>query len=255
MLKGEVKAPKNVEGFAEYADFLNRSLCKKVVMTLAYNSSARSHTGYLLQALKDAGVQLPADKKTKIVSAFGITIREAMKQLLPDVIAFKQWLNTCAVNMAKDESVKGNISWVTPSGFEVIQRKNKWNEIRLVTAFGKVELQISETLTVLPNKHGTCTMPNLVHSLDASILHLAFCDFEKPFALIHDSVMTTASDVDEAIASYKQSYVQHFSRESDEDFLQTVLQIFAPYQADKAVTPVGGKLVVEDVLNSQYFLA
>ena len=267
MMRGEVKVAKKIkdqcEPVSEYAQYLNRSICKKVVMTLAYNSSPKSHREALFTAVKDAGIKLPSEVKSDVISAYGVVIREAMKKLLPGVMSFKKWINDRAKAQAaafeaerekSPEPMKFALSWATPSGFQVIQHQNVWKKIELETAFGKMVLNVKETDTALPKKHGTCTMPNLVHSLDASLLHSAFCDFDKPFSLIHDSVMTTASDVTEAIDLYKAAYVKHFSKLSDSDFLNTVYELFAAGVEDSSL-PKPGKLRVEDVLVSKYFLS
>jgi DNA-dependent RNA polymerase len=264
ILKGEVKSSKKVKlndevsmkvsEFGEYAELLDRSVCKKVVMTLAYNSSPQSHSEYLRKSIKEKGVQLPDDLKNAIISAFGVAIRDAMKELLPNVIQFKDWINKCAAERA--EQTGNGLTWQTPAGFEVVQFKNEWKQVKLNSSLagkkGQIVLNIEEEPTVLPNKHGTCTMPNLVHSLDASVLHVAFDDFHNPFALIHDSVMVTASDVDYAIGSYKSSYVYHFG---NDNFFNVLMDMFYDYQP-KNVKPFDtGDLVVKDVLVSKYFLS
>ena len=264
ILKGEVKSSKKVKvnaeismkvsEFGEYAELLDRSVCKKVVMTLAYNSSPQSHTEYLQKTIKEKGVQLPDDLKKAIISAFGVAIRDAMKELLPNVIQFKDWINKCAA--ARAEQTGDGLTWQTPSGFEVVQFKNEWKQVKLHASLagkkGQIILAIEEEATVLPNKHGTCTMPNLVHSLDASVLHVAFEDFSNPFALIHDSVMVTASDVDYAIGAYKAAYVYHFG---NDNFFNILMDKFYDFQP-KNVKPFDtGDLVVTDVLVSKYFLS
>ena len=264
ILTGEVKSGKkvklhdgtsmNVSEFGDYADLLDRGVCKKVVMTLAYNSSPQSHTEYLRKAVKDKGVTLPEDLKNAVISAFGIAIRDAMKDLLPNVIQFKDWINKCAA--ARADQTNAALVWQTPSGFQVVQAKNSWKQVTLNAMLagrkGQIVLNIEEESTVLANKHGTCSMPNLVHSLDASVLHYAFKDAVNAFALIHDSIMVTAGDVDYAIDAYKASYVYHFG---NDNFFNILMDMFYDYQP-KNVKPFNtGELVVADVLDSQYFLS
>ena len=253
MLNGEVKAPKGVEGFAQFCYLLDRKLCKKVVMTLAYNSSPQSHSEYLKLALREAGFNEEAGNK-ELISALGKAIRAAISIKLPNVIAFQKWLNSAASGKAEND---GDLRWVTPSGFEVIQRKNVWESIRLKTSLmgkknGQILLQVKETDEVKACKHASCTMPNYVHSLDASVLHMAFADFSKPFALIHDSVMTTAADVDAAIDEYKRAYIKHFA---DGKMLEQLVAQFGAFAGAKVAVPTLGNLVIEDVLHSQFFLA
>jgi hypothetical protein len=264
ILTGEIPSTKKVKlidgtsmavsEFGAYADILDRGVCKKVVMTLAYNSSPQSHTEYLRKAVKDKGVTLPENLKNAVISAFGIAIRDAMKDLLPNVIQFKDWINKCAA--ARAEQSNAPLIWVTPSGFQVVQAKNEWTKVKLHSNLGgkkcQIILLIDELPEVVPNKHGTCSMPNFVHSLDASVLHYAFKDAVNAFALIHDSIMVTAGDVDYAIAAYKASYVHHFG---NDNYFNILMDMFYDYQP-KNVKPFNtGDLVVTDVLDSQYFLS
>ena len=45
------------------------------------------------------------------------------------------------------------------------------------------------------NHHKNATAPNLIHSLDASLLHLSALRFDAPLSLIHDSVLCRATDM------------------------------------------------------------
>ena len=254
ILKDELHHAIDEMGFDESVlAVLDRKVAKKVVMTLAYNASASSNTDDIKEALSDIKFEPSVDRKA-VISWFGKALRRAVDELLPGVSSFKEWLNASAEAYAKEV---GGISWTTPSGFKVVQIKNVAETVELNTAFmgnkGKVTLKIKDTDTVSPRAHATATMPNFVHSLDASVLHMAFAGFDKPFALIHDSVMTTASDMDAAIDAYKSAYVEHFS---DTSCLDNLKQMFAPY-ADKVKSdvPAVGDLKVEDVLHSQFFLA
>lgn len=260
LLTGEVEGhgltsaqKKKIAGKAEWVGLLDRKLCKKVVMTMPYNSTPSKHGEEIKKALKGKDLPVGLDDRKALLAALGIAIRWSVTQLLPQVMQFKAWINECAANYA---DANGSLSWTTPSGFKVVQVKNVIESVELRTSFGgergKVTMAIAETDEVAASKHGTCTMPNFVHSLDASLLHMAFAGFDKPFALIHDSVMTTAADMDKAIAAYKASYVLHFGEGSQ--VLSDMVEMLSDYAA-KQVTPEFGDLVVEEVKNSMYLLA
>lgn len=264
LMLGNVKAPKNVvqkvTGFDGYVSLLTRKLCKKVVMTLPYNAAARSHSDYIREVLRDSGAVLPEDKDVRnaLISALGISIRFAMKAMLPKVIELQKWLNNAAKAKAEacQVSASQSITWQTPSGFTVSQLKNEAEVVRLDTSFmgekGRLEIWIADTDTVLPSKHGTCTMPNLIHSLDASLLTCAYAGYQKPFGLIHDSVMTTASDMQDAVDLFKQSYITHFGAGQ---IWELIRDVFATSPELQASMPVMGELNVEEVQNSMYLLS
>ena len=259
MLTGKFPAPEKAEGFPQFAKYLNRKVAKKVVMTFAYNASSSTNSADIKDALYENfdSSELPADRAEmkQLVSVLGVVIREAMKQLLPKVLYFKQWVNQCAANYA---AAHHELSWTTPSGMKVVQVKNEPVTVTLKTAFmgkrGEVTLKVRDSEDVAPNKHGTCTMPNYVHSMDASVLHMAFAKFDKPFTLVHDSVLTTASDMDAAIAAYKAAYIKHF--DTDKYFNELVNMLGDYMSESKPVpAPTQGELDVKQVLVSKYFLA
>jgi len=90
------------------------------------------------------------------------------------------------------------ISWTTPSGFVVYQKLMKKEVERIqLQLLGKCELSVAtdDTDEVDINRHRAATAPNLIHSLDASLLHIAFATFDAPYTVIHDSVLCRATDM------------------------------------------------------------
>ena len=96
------------------------------------------------------------------------------------------------------------------------------------------------------NRHKAATAPNLIHSLDASLLHLSMQRFNNPIALIHDSVLTRAVDMDELSVIIRETYMHLFA---ERDYLNDfALQIGAETEP-----PIVGDLQPETVINSTYF--
>jgi DNA-directed RNA polymerase len=96
-------------------------------------------------------------------------------------------------------SGKEELIWISPSGFPVRQDKRKLNMVKVRTqllgdvisssvgnGFGAADL----------SKHCHATAPNFIHSADAALLHNSFAGYDQPFMLIHDSILTTATDMD-----------------------------------------------------------
>ena len=245
---GKKKRVKHTVDLSAYADLVSRSVVKKLVMTLAYNASALSQGEYIVEALKPVKDQIAAEDRKFFYSAIGILGREAMEQLLPQVIGLKKWMAAAAESSSAQLRV---LRYKTPSGMVLGQKKNVIETILIQSGFAgskkKIELAVGIKDEVASGDHKTCTMPNVVHALDASLLHVAFAEFDKPFALIHDSVLATASDIAKAIEAYKASYVQHFASNDAYDELQAM---FGGAQA-----PSVGNLQIESVAHSQFFLA
>ena len=111
-------------------------------------------------------------------------------------------------------------------------------EIQLKIAMDKKEADI--------NRHRAATAPNLIHSLDASLLHLSINKFDKPIALIHDSVLTQSVDMDELSAIIRETYMHLFA---EHDYLND----FASQIGAETEPPIIGDLKPESVIDSTYF--
>ena len=95
-------------------------------------------------------------------------------------------------------------------------------------------------------RHKAATAPNLIHSLDATLLHLSVKDFNHPIALIHDSVLCRAVDMGELSTIIRNVYMHLFA---EHDYLtEFALQIGAETEP-----PIIGDLEPETVIDSKYF--
>ena len=95
-------------------------------------------------------------------------------------------------------------------------------------------------------KHKDSTSPNLIHSLDASLLHISISRFRGPVGLIHDSVMCTAADMGVMSSIVRQVYAELFARKS-------YLHEWAEQIGSQSQPPVIGTLDAELVNESTYF--
>jgi DNA-dependent RNA polymerase len=260
-----VKKVERVVDMTAYAHLVSRSVVKKLVMTLPYNASAQAQGEYVREALKPVRNQIDDSILSDFYWAIGHYGRKALATILPQVIAVKDWIAEAAgdaAERAEDARKKGvEMSWSlhyeTPSGMVIGQSKRQWEVVlvdsvfagkrkRIVLAIEPADKSIERPIDVA--KYVSGTMPNIVHALDASVLHVAFAEFDKPFALIHDSVLATASDIADAIAAYKASYIKHFS---DDALYEQLIEVLGA--ADAA--PQQGTLNVSEVEHSQFFLA
>ena len=90
------------------------------------------------------------------------------------------------------------------------------------------------------------TAPNLIHSLDASLLHLSVQEFENPIALIHDSVLCRSVDMGELSTIIRNVYMHLFA---EHDYLTE----FAQQIGADTDPPIIGDLKPESVIDSTYF--
>ena len=94
--------------------------------------------------------------------------------------------------------------------------------------------------------HKNATAPNVIHSLDASLLHLAALRFDAPIALIHDSVLCRATDMSDLSAIVRETYMHLFA---EHDYLKT----WAEQIGAETEPPIIGDLEPETVIESTYF--
>jgi DNA-directed RNA polymerase len=221
---------------------MDRKTGKRVCMTVPYNAKPHSNRKYIREALQEKGVEISKEDLTATVKA----VRAAMDEVFPGPMAVMKWIET-EVGKAIKRGVE-ELEWVTPSGFVVKQRIMKKHIDRItLQLLGRCDISVaSNSNEVDLSRHKAATAPNLIHSLDASLLHLSTIRFDKPIALIHDSVLTRSVDMDELSAIIRETYMHLFA---ERDYLTD----FASQIGAETKPPIIGDLKPESVIDSTYF--
>ena len=223
--------------------YMDRKTVKRVVMTVPYNAKPFSNRGYIKNALKEKGIEIEKDDLTKTV----VAVRNAMDEVVPGPMAVMSWIES-EVAKAIDRG-KTELSWVTPSGFVVTQKLMKKQTVRIdLQLLGRCQLTVAvdDSDKVDKQHHKNATAPNLIHSLDASLLHFSALAFDAPIALIHDSVLCRATDMSSLSAIVRETYMHLFA---EHDYLQD----FAHQIGAETNPPIIGDLEPESVIESTYF--
>jgi DNA-directed RNA polymerase len=223
--------------------YMDRKTVKRVVMTVPYNAKPFSNRGYIRDALKEKGVEISKEDLTKTVKA----VRNAMDVVVPGPMAVMKWIEEEVATAIK--AGKEFLEWTTPSGFVVHQKLNKKLVVTLeLQLLGrcKMSVAVDDSDEVDLNHHKNATAPNLIHSLDASLLHLSVLDFDAPIALIHDSVLCRATDMSTLSSIVRQTYMHLFA---EHDYLKD----FASQIGAETDPPIVGDLEPESVIESTYF--
>mgnify|MGYP003135293550 FL=1 len=221
----------------------DRKCCKRTVMTIPYNAKAFSNRAYIREALKEKGIEVDKDDLTITVKA----VRDAMSQVVPGPMSVMKWIEDEVSKAIKRGTTK--LEWTTPSGFVVSQRlmKKKTQRIELqLLGSCKLTVATEDGNIVDRNRHKAATAPNLIHSLDASLLHLSVKRFNEPIALIHDSVLCRATDMSLLSTIVRETYMHLFA---DNDYLTT----FAQQIGAETEPPIIGDLEPRSVIDSTYF--
>ena len=221
----------------------DRKKVKRTVMTIPYNAKPFSNRSYIKEALKEDGFEIDKDDLTVTVQA----VRDAMKKVVPGPMAVMKWIED-EVARAIDRGVT-ELTWTTPSGFIVNQKINKKKvEVFKLQLLGRCEMRVAtgETDEIDRTRHKAATAPNLIHSLDASLLHMSATRFDAPIALIHDSVLCRATDMSILSSLVRETYMDI----SKQNYLTKFAQQIG---ATTDSLPIIGDLEPSTVIDSTYF--
>ena len=211
-------------------------------MTIPYNAKPFSNRQYIREAFKDIDIEIDKDELTQTVKA----VRNAMEAVVPGPMKVMRWIEQEVAQAIKNGSQI--ISWVTPSGFNVNQRLMKHNhKIVELKLLGRCQVKVlDQEKGVDIRHHKNATAPNLIHSLDATLLHMSATKFNAPIALIHDSVLCRATDMSHLSTLVRETYMYIFT---ETDFLKD----FAQSIGAETEPPIIGDLEPEAVIDSTYF--
>ena len=221
----------------------DRKCVKRTVMTIPYNAKPFSNRTYIRDALEEKNVTIGKEDLTITVQA----VRMAMHNVVPGPMSVMKWIED-EVSKALKRGAK-ELEWITPSGFIVTQRimKKKTETMQLqLLGLCKLTVATDDTKEVDLSRHKAATAPNLIHSLDASLLHLSATKFNSPIALIHDSVLCRATDMSTLSSLVRETYMDLFAK-------QDYLTKFAQQIGAETEPPIIGDLEPETVIDSTYF--
>ena len=222
----------------------DRSRVKRTVMTIPYNAKPFSNRSYIRDALKEGGIEIEKDDLTLTVKA----VRDAMHQIVPGPMAVMSWIEK---EVSKKFKGKTNLTlkWTTPSGFIVNQKiQKKKIETLNLQLLGRCEIRVAtdDPDAADMSRHKAATAPNLIHSLDATLLHFSALKFCGPIALIHDSVLCRATDMTALSSIVRETYMELFAKR---DYLTE----FASAIGATTKPPIIGDLEPSEVIDSTYF--
>jgi len=226
----------------ELHHWMTRKTTKRTVMTIPYNATKSSSRIYIREALKEQGYEPTPEQVSIVVDS----VYKSMDAIVPGPMRVMRWIKQHVGQYIRDGAVE--VEWSTPSGFVVNQQRNKRETETLeLQLLGRTRIN----LTVgpgnpCPTRHKSSTAPNLIHSLDASILHCSFQQFNEPFTVIHDSVLTRAGDMGTLNKLVRETYTTIFTSDCWLTRFGETIQASEP-------PPIVGTLDPKVVNNSTYF--
>ena len=221
---------------------MTRKTTKRTVMTIPYNATKDSSRKYIKEALIEQGVNPTKDELTEVVNA----VYQSMDAIVPGPMQVMRWIKKHVGEYIRNGATQ--VEWVTPSGFVVNQQRNKLDlqQVRL-QLLGNVSVNMDSGDGIpCPIRHKSSTAPNFIHSLDASILHCSFQQFNGPFTVIHDSILARAGDMGTLNELVRKTYTDIFTRECWLTHFGETIQATEP-------PPIVGTLDPTVVNDSTYF--
>lgn len=228
----------------EYHPLITRKVTKRTVMTTPYGVTQSSARDYIRQELPK---ELPSGDPVEVSKVVESVFRKAIPAVIPGPIKAMEYIQKTVASLVTNNGSPW-ISWVSPSGFPVIQYLPKLKATRIETKLLGSRVQTNlVTPTAEPDvrHHRGASAPNLIHSLDAALLHLTFADYTRPFTLIHDCLLVRSCDLDQVSLDIREQFVRMYQ--------QPVLRDWAAQlQVDFDESVIIGNLDITQSLNSPY---
>tara|TARA_B100000963_G_scaffold350199_1_gene360165 strand:+ start:2318 stop:4738 length:2421 start_codon:yes stop_codon:yes gene_type:complete len=205
---------------------INRDTLKRPCMTWSYGLTMYSCRQYILDWFekKIHADDCPSpfcDKEFyKAVHYLSVVVWNAIEEVLDLPKQCMEWLQKVSKILSKN---KRHIQWVTPSGFVVKQDYRKIKTSRVTTNISGEALWVrfGESMEeISPIKQSQGVSPNLVHSLDGTLLHKTVNSANDKgiydFSMIHDSYGTHCKNIpilnevirDEAVKMFSEDYLR-----------------------------------------------
>lgn len=234
---------------------MNRKLAKKPVMTLPYGSTLQTCTqsvyGWYIEQKTDYFPKNTAFKHSIFMSRL---LWDSISEVVIAARAAMAWLQKCARILAKHDEP---IIYTTPIGFPMVQFAPNMDKKQIHAQIGgniKVAIK-TEMPGVDSYKAASGSSPNLVHSVDATHMHMVVAEGVRRgfthFAMIHDDFGVHACYIDEWHEIIRDQFIKLHSEHNP-------LQNFKEQQEERTgITlpdlPDAGNLELSQVAKSLFF--
>lgn len=252
---------------------VDRKVCKRPVMTLAYGSRQYGFKDQLMEdvlnsAYKKASPMGVTDRVAfpfegdgyKAGTYMAARIWDAVSVTLVKAVEAMSWLQKAA-SLVSAEGLP--IRWASPVGFPVMQAYWETKTRAVESSLqGRIQLILREPTMVLDRRaQSNGISPNFIHSCDAAHMMLTTVRAEQEgihsFAMIHDSFGTTAAETEDLFRIVRETFVEMYT-EIDvlEQFAKEIdRQLSDEAKAELPALPARGSLDLNGVLQSRFCFA
>jgi DNA-directed RNA polymerase len=208
--------------------FINRKHTKRIVMTLTYGLTNFGILGYSQEAIETIGESNFENPKTAYM-AFAKVVTLALDKAADCAVKGMKFTQKIAKYCAGNQIA---MQWTTPMGFKAFRGTEKVEEEQIYVrtkarkqvtcddgskTFVQTEVvdkmhKFTKTGELSTSKMSSAVAPDLVHSLDASLLMLtvekAHANGVNKFKLVHDSFGTTAANIPKLNLAIREASVE-----------------------------------------------
>ena len=236
---------------------VDRKIVKRIVMTTPYGSKKYSHRTFIIDAINERGSHPFGDKIPEAAQWLTNLVWDVIGEVVIAARLGMDWFRDVARIIVKENK---RVSWTTPLNFLVEQNYEamKSRQIRLSLGDGSsckatLRVPVKDSIPdIMRQINGIA--PNIIHSLDASVLLMAV-EFAKhsginSIGVVHDSFSAHASNVSLLGSVIRKSFVTLYSLPVMENLKEQFQKM-----TTKSLPPIPtmGDLSIQEVLNSKYF--
>ena len=239
---------------------ITRKAVKRPVMIVPYAGTSRACKNYIKAEIDSKGAESYfKDDYFDALTLYSNTVWQAIGDIILKGREAMEFLGKTASKIIKANKSL-DITWTTPNGFRVIQRKTDMKNLDIKTPLGDnilvkkyrgCRIKLDTKKTSVP-KHKSSIAPNLVHSLDSCHLQntVNMMPESVSLAMIHDSYGTHAADSRTLFKAIRRAFYEQYK---DGDVLDKFLAQQPP--VDTTDKPTCGTLDLKEVLDSEHFFS
>jgi len=244
---------------------VDRKLCKKPVMCLPYSLTQYSCRQYLQDHVEKEKIEKSrphyfGEDLFKATNWLTPIVWESINEVIVGAKEIMGFLKTVSRLVASENLP---VTWTTPKplNFPVQMMCYKKESKRVKTKMGdsiiKLSIQ-SDTDEIDKRKTAQSICPNLIHSLDASVLQLAVIKAKEKgvtnFSLIHDSFGCVAPDVAKLSEAIREAFCEVYEQDVLTNWAMEMKQMLSDKNAKKFPhIPERGNLDLSLVKQSIFF--
>jgi DNA-directed RNA polymerase len=244
------------------AGLIDRTMCKKPVMTKVYDSTPWGQQRMLEELLDDMeedGKDLKLEDVTTTVRYLAPIIFDAIYDSVIGASEIMNWFKECA-GLASD--VNGAIEWQTPVKFKVRQKYMTTSQDSFRTMIdGEIKVKFLKQLRKMHKGDNKAAISaNAIHSYDSAHLVLTVDtmthDMEEigetpSWSVVHDQFGSHAQDGERLALTLREQFVEMY--EMHDPLMDFKESVEAALQIELPDPPAKGGLDIRQVLESSFF--